>query len=639
MKKIVLVLAIILVFAMNLIPVLGASGEIQVKINNELVQFDVKPTTINNRVLVPVRAIFENLGLQVEWDETTKTVIGQKEDLIIKLPIGDTTATINGTKIQLDVPAVIINERTLVPVRFIAESIGAEVKWDDKNQVVLISTENMAYQIIEVNNVNEFIDAIGPNRKIVLKQKEYNLSRPEKEYKPNKYVRWEEEYDGDELVIQNVNNLTIEGLSKTLSSIVVEPRYVNVITFENSNDINIINIYAGHTPEKGGCTGGVFRFIDSNRINIEKSTLFGSGRIGLELFNVNDLLFNESIITDCSEAIMAIYDSKNIKFLNSRFEGNEGYYRFIDITRSSNIVFDRIIITNNNPAIEGDYDNQLFYIEESEEIYLRNSEISNNNTFFSNTYTLINIEETTFKNNLQSINEIESARYNEIGYYYLLIGEYKDSLDYFNKAIELDPKNYIAYSYKGHALLYLGRFQESLDATNTAITINPYDYFSYLTKGNALFELERYEAALENYDKAIELDMYISHAYFGRGRALFELKRYDKAQEAFKKNIQLNYYKKPEYYYHLGLTQFELGLYREAITSFNISLEIDRNYVRSIYQKSRAYAMIGYTSEAIDNLRTAISLDESYINKAKTEKAFDNIRNTEEFKSLVDDKK
>ena len=280
MKKISLVLAIILVFLISSISAIAESKEIQVKLNNEYIEFDVKPTIIDNRVLVPVRVIFESLGLQVEWDKATNTVIGKKENVTIKLPIGNSTATINDTKIQLDVPAVIIDERTLVPIRFLAESIGAEVEWVSENKTVLISTENLEYQIIEVYNVNEFINAIGPNRKIVLKNRDYNLSVPEEEYKPNKYVRWEEEYDGDELVIQNVDNLTIEGLSNTLSNIVVEPRYVNVITFENSNDINIVNIYSGHTPERGECYGGVFRFIDSNRINIENSILFGCGTQG-----------------------------------------------------------------------------------------------------------------------------------------------------------------------------------------------------------------------------------------------------------------------------------------------------------------------------------------------------------------------
>lgn len=376
----------------------GSEG-IQVKINNEYIHCDVKPTTINNRVLVPVRVIFENLGLQVGWDETTKTVIGQKDNLIIRLPIGNTTATKNDSEIQLDVPAVIIDERILVPVRFIAESIGENVEWDEQNKVILISTQNREYEVIEVNNPNEFINAIGPNRKIVLNKEEYNLSRPEENYKPNKYVRWDNEFDGKELVIQNVNNLTIEGLDKTLSSILVEPRSVNVLTFEDCKEINIVNINTGHTPEKGECSGGVFQFNDCSNIDITKSRLFGCGTQGLMLFNVNNLSFNESIITECSEAIMSIYDSQNIKFRNSKFKDNEGYFSLINITSSSSVVFENCSIYNNTSAVPGNSKTQLFYINKSKDIYLRNSQITNNNIFVKNGYTLINVEATLFKNN------------------------------------------------------------------------------------------------------------------------------------------------------------------------------------------------------------------------------------------------
>jgi hypothetical protein len=116
------------------------SNDISVKIDNREIYFDVSPVIENGRTLVPLRSIFESLGLKVTWDDKTRTVTGTKEDLIITLQIGNNKATLNGHEIELDVPATIKDGRTLVPVRFIAESTGYNVDWDGNNRTVLIST-------------------------------------------------------------------------------------------------------------------------------------------------------------------------------------------------------------------------------------------------------------------------------------------------------------------------------------------------------------------------------------------------------------------------------------------------------------------------------------------------------------------
>ena len=110
---------------------------IKVLINNEALILPVDPVIENDRTLVPLRAIFEALGVHVHWDGATKTVTGTREDKIIILQIDNKIASINGVDTELDVPARIIDNSTLVPVRFIAESLGAEVNWDrDRKSVV-----------------------------------------------------------------------------------------------------------------------------------------------------------------------------------------------------------------------------------------------------------------------------------------------------------------------------------------------------------------------------------------------------------------------------------------------------------------------------------------------------------------------
>ncbi len=122
--------------------------KITVKVNENELQFDVDPTIIDGRTLVPLRKIFESLDCSVEWDDATKTVIAKRGDKEIKLTIGSKVAYINGAEVALDVGAQIIDSRTLVPVRFISEALGEQVEWLDPYKMVKITykDENGLYK-------------------------------------------------------------------------------------------------------------------------------------------------------------------------------------------------------------------------------------------------------------------------------------------------------------------------------------------------------------------------------------------------------------------------------------------------------------------------------------------------------------
>lgn len=110
-----------------------------VYLNGEQMTFDAEPFIEDDRALVPVRAIFEACGATVAWDQDALTVIGTKNvtdesgnsDLLtVVLQIDNTTAFVDGEPVELDVPAKVVQDRTFVPLRFIADSLGAEVDWD-----------------------------------------------------------------------------------------------------------------------------------------------------------------------------------------------------------------------------------------------------------------------------------------------------------------------------------------------------------------------------------------------------------------------------------------------------------------------------------------------------------------------------
>ncbi|WP_090718028.1 CotH kinase family protein [Paenibacillus typhae] len=117
----------------------GSSGSkpITVTLNGTAVSFqDQLPLNKGGRVLVPVNAIFSALGADVTWNQTTKMITAVKGSTTITMTIGSTTAYVNGSAVTLDVPAQIINNRTMVPVRFITEGLNMDVKWDAAAQTV-----------------------------------------------------------------------------------------------------------------------------------------------------------------------------------------------------------------------------------------------------------------------------------------------------------------------------------------------------------------------------------------------------------------------------------------------------------------------------------------------------------------------
>ncbi len=139
MKKFLGVVAAIMLVAICAVSVM-AQG-ITVKLNDEAIDFTpygVEPQIINSRTMVPLRSIFEALKATVEWDDATKTVTSVRGDVTVKVTIGANALLKNGESVALDSPAVIVDSRTLVPVRAISESFGCEVGWDDATKTVAI---------------------------------------------------------------------------------------------------------------------------------------------------------------------------------------------------------------------------------------------------------------------------------------------------------------------------------------------------------------------------------------------------------------------------------------------------------------------------------------------------------------------
>ena len=134
-KALFALLALICVFSC-VSGITAATGGITVNFCGKFLEFDVPPRIINDRVMVPLRAIFEECGAMVCWDDSTKTVTAMKDDILVILPIGSTKPTVNCEVVELDQPAVIVDGRTLAPLRFVCETFGGIVFWDDESSKV-----------------------------------------------------------------------------------------------------------------------------------------------------------------------------------------------------------------------------------------------------------------------------------------------------------------------------------------------------------------------------------------------------------------------------------------------------------------------------------------------------------------------
>lgn len=139
-----------------------STKDIKIEIDGKNVVSDVAPFINNERTLVPIRVISENLGYNVNWDNNSRKVTVKNSDKTIELFIGKKNVNVNGKDNSIDVAPLIKNERTFVPLRFISESFDNDVNWDKDTRTVKINKkEKTASSIISdevkssnVNNTN-----------------------------------------------------------------------------------------------------------------------------------------------------------------------------------------------------------------------------------------------------------------------------------------------------------------------------------------------------------------------------------------------------------------------------------------------------------------------------------------------------
>ncbi|WP_341878011.1 stalk domain-containing protein [Defluviitalea saccharophila] len=143
--------------------VMKPSKGIGIQVNDQWLQTDVEPFIENNSTLIPLRGVLEKLGAKVEWHPEQKLVVISAEDIRIELIVGKDTVkvirNINGIQkeemLKLDTPAKMSKNRTFIPGRFVAQTLGAKVEWN-KNLRAMIIHMNKKEDIIHVEKSIKF---------------------------------------------------------------------------------------------------------------------------------------------------------------------------------------------------------------------------------------------------------------------------------------------------------------------------------------------------------------------------------------------------------------------------------------------------------------------------------------------------
>ncbi|WP_314588040.1 stalk domain-containing protein [Paenibacillus terrigena] len=126
---------------------------VSIYMDGRQLQPETPPVVINGSALVPMRGLFEVQGAKLSWDNASKTVTATKGNTTLTYRIGDQTANLNGQTLHISVPGQITNGYTLVPLRFISETLGSTVKWDPSTKSVWI-TSAVEYETSILQGVN-----------------------------------------------------------------------------------------------------------------------------------------------------------------------------------------------------------------------------------------------------------------------------------------------------------------------------------------------------------------------------------------------------------------------------------------------------------------------------------------------------
>ena len=209
------------------------------------------------------------------------------------------------------------------------------------------------------------------------------------------------------------------------------------------------------------------------------------------------------------------------------------------------------------------------------------------------------------------LNSNYAELYNNLGIAKGKLGQHQEAIADYDKVIELNPNYAIAYSNRGVQKNELGQYQEAIADYNKAIELNPNYAEIYNNLGNAKNNLKQYQEAVSDLNKALELNPNYAIAYNNRGIAKDNLELHLEAIADYDRTIELS----PNYveaYSNRGVVKGKLGQYQEAISDFNKAIELNPVFAMAYYNRGIAKNFLEQYREAIADYDKAIEFNPKY---------------------------
>lgn len=359
---------------------------------------------------------------------------------------------------------------------------------------------------------------------------------------------------------------------------------------------------------------------------------------------------------DLDEILKLLVDNKEIKIfrgqLTARFEYRiphiklaeilQNYYSNKEITNSLEKIFENYIECGENVA---DLGLNLGMVGEHEKAIIcfkKELELNSDNPYILEklgvAYGILEQYDEAIKVFEKGIG-IESNRVNSLyclGLSYNKKTQFDKAIEAFKKAIALDPNHLYAWDNLGLALLGKEQFGEAIKALKKAIEIDPNHDNAWLNLGAAYSRNRQYEEAIKACEKAIEIKSNDADAFYNLGTIYAEMGKYEEAIRQFKKSIEIEPSKNFAWT-NLGLTQIKNEQPDDALITFEKAIIIDPNNGDAWYNSACLHSQNKNIEKAFECLKRAISINrEHYINLAKVDDCFEDIKNTDDFSNIIE---
>lgn len=210
-----------------------------------------------------------------------------------------------------------------------------------------------ASETVTVKNADELLSAIGSNTEIIMEPGAYILSESENYGKAvSDFCRWEERYDGYELTLVGVENLTIRGSGMHVTTLETDPRYANVLGLQGCTNVALEDFTAGHTRDRGECGGGVIDLVGCENVTVNRMGIFGCGVIGLQADGCVGVTLTDSDVYDCSSSAVNLFWCHDVAVSGNRIYniGDELYggYTYFDIQGCTEVFIENNELSDSN---------------------------------------------------------------------------------------------------------------------------------------------------------------------------------------------------------------------------------------------------------------------------------------------------